>query len=601
VRRLLGNLGSLLVVVTLLFVVFQTMPGGLSTLGAGLPTEVRDRLRREYGLDQPVMTQYANFMGHMLTANYGTSFSTKQPASDLMGERAGNTLKLWGVAASFSVLLSLVILVPGLLVLWLRGKARLLGNGLGRLGQCIASLKFLIPALAAGAVLFAILAVKLRVFPASGMSSPGMAPSDLGDFLKHAFLPALSLALLPAYLVARSVAGEFAHYTDRRNVNRWLFVGHAAARFVADSLIQGIGILGGVLVIEALFAWPGLGRTIYQAVTTRDYPVLLGATMTLLWLTLILRVFSDLFRAVSLGLSAWLDGKAEERKPRPARSQHRVLGIAWVLLAVLLVLVPVVIGLGGASFVPYDPSLQSVRDRLLPPGGGHLLGTDTLGRDVLSRLVYAMRLDLGIALLMTLMAFIPATLGGLLAGFLARRKALWADLLDGLVMFPAEALATLPGLLLLVAASGTWLAMRKDAPVSWLPLAVFVAGLYVLPRVMRMVREGTATIPTQSSAGRTVLYFLGMLGAVLLIAPTLGLFALSAIAFLGLGETPPAAQLGSMIQESLASARTVDLPWGILAPALALVFLSGGWFLLAETVLSKVGVHKRESWLDINR
>ncbi len=604
VRRLLGSIASVPVIITLLFWVFHVGPGGAMWVYQLLPAEVQRRIIQEYGLDQPIWTQYFNFMGRILTGNYGTSFASSGAAvGDVVGARMSNTLQLWGLTMLFVVLLALLILGLGLAVLWLRGRAPLLGNGLRRLGQCIASLKFLTPALVVGVVLYVILAVKLRVFPVGGMYDLRTGPGDPGDFLKHAFLPALSLALLPAYLVARSVAGEFAHYADRRNVGKGLLIGHVAARFVADGLIQGIGLLGGALVIETLFSWPGLGYLLARSVTNRDYPVIVGGVMTLLWLTLVLRLLSDLFRAVSLGLSARLDKGAEERKPRPARPLDRVLGIAWVVFVVLLVLVPLVVGLGGAFIAPYDPIKQSPSAVRLPPSAAHLLGTDSLGRDVLSRLLYAMRLDLGLALVVTLVAFVPAMLGGLLAGLLARCRALWADLLDGLVMFPVEILAALPGVVLLVVVLSSMVVMNvKKTPVETFSLAVvFYTLFYTMPRLMRLVREGTATVSSRGGVGWAILRLLGVVIAAGLVGPALTLFALFAMSFLGLGEATPTAQLGSMVRDGLVYARTVDVPVGVLAPALAIVFLTGGWFLLAETVLSKVGVHKRESWLDVNR
>jgi len=601
-RRFFGNLGSLLVVIALLFALLQMSPGGMSGLiDPRLDAQTRARLSQELGLDRPLPEQYGNFVSRLLAGDYGTSFAMRGPVNELLQRYVSNTIQLWLLAILFSLAPGLIILGIGLLTLWLRDKVPLLGNGLRRLGQWLAAGWLLVPAMVTGVVLWAILAFGTRTFPTGGMYDPQVGQS-LEQVLQHAFLPALGLALLPAYLVARSVAGEFAHYANRRNVSASGLAGHAICRLLADGLIQSIGILGGLIVIEMLFNWPGIGRLLSQAASRQDIPLLLGCAMTMLWIALILRVLSDAFRAISLGLSAWLDAKTEAIPPRPASTLSKVLGIVWVLLAVVLVLAPLLVGLGGAFFAPHDPMTTSVGDRFLPPGGEHLLGTDRVGRDVLSRLLYAMRLDLGLALLMMLVALIPAALLGSLAGFFARRQTLWADLLDGLVMFPAEALVALPGFVLLIVASSTWLAMSKDAPVRWLPMALFVAVLYVLPRMVRLFREGAATISTQGGPGWTILRLVGTASAVLLVTPTLGLFALAVLGFLGLGVRPPDATLGSLILESIQfAAGTSGIPWATMIPTFAIVFLSGGWFLLAETVSSKTSVHKRESWLDINR
>ncbi|MBU0493310.1 MAG: ABC transporter permease subunit [Chloroflexi bacterium] len=601
-RRFLGYLGSLLVVVTLLFVLLQVGPGGMTSLIAPrLNAEARAQISQEWGLDRPWPEQYGNFVSRMLTGDYGTSFTMGAPVTEVFERYATNSIQLWLLAVLFSLVPAFIILGLGLLTLWLRDRMPLLGNGLRRLGQWLAAGWLLVPVMVTGVTLWAILAMGTQIFPLSGMYNPREG-QNLGQLLQHAFLPALSLALLPAYLVARSVAGEFAHYAGRRDVNTPGLVIHAICHLLAAGLIQGVGILGGLVVIEIVFSWPGIGRLLYQAASERDLPLLLGLTMIALWAALLLRVFSDAFRVISLGLSGWLDAHSQTVERRPAPRLDRVLGLVWVILAVVLVLVPLLVGLGGASIAPYDPLAASARERLAAPGGAHLLGTDQLGRDVLSRILYAMRLDLGQAILMALGALVPAALVGLLAGFFARQRTVWADLLDGLLMFPAEALTTLPGFALLLVVSSTWVAMSRDAPIDWLPMTILIGALYVLPRLMRLLREGAATIPTQGGSGRTILRLLGMSGGALLVAPALGLFALSTMAFLGLGTAPPAATLGSMIRESLQfAARAEGLPWATLIPAFAIVFLTGGWFLLAETVLTKIGVHKRESWLDINR
>jgi peptide/nickel transport system permease protein len=609
-RRLLGNLGSVLVIVTLLFLALWLGPAGLSAVvqRGPLPREILARLDQHWGaaVDQPLPVQYANFTGRMLIGDFGPAFSSRtRSVNEITGSVMPNTLKLWGAAVLFSLLPSLLILGLGLLVLWLRGRVPLLGNGLRRLGQWIASGWLLVPVLATTVVLWVILAVELRIFPVARMAESG---ADLAEEFKYLFLPALSLAILPAYLVARSVAGEFAHYADRRNIREALpivlLIGNAASRLVADGLIQGIGILGGILLIELLFAWTGIGRFLSTAVVNHDIPVMLGAAMNILWIALALRLLSDLFRAVSLGLSAWLDGKVEEPEPRPVPALDKVLGIVWVVIAVLLVLLPLVVGLGGAFVAPYDPTPARLTGNRLPPSAEHLLGTDPLGRDILSRLLHAMRLDLGTAIGMTLAAFIPAALGGLLAGFLARRRTVWADVLDGLVMFPAEALVALPGLVLLIMVSVNWMIAGRGAEEvwkDWLAMAIYIVALYMLPRMMHMIREGTASVSLQGGTGWIVLRLAGVIGAALLAAPGLGLFALVAVEFLGLGILPPHADLGGMVRTGLLSVRVEEWHWSVLAPTFAIVFLSGGWFLLAETVLSKVGMHKRESWLDVNR
>jgi len=184
---------------------------------------------------------------------------------------------------------------------------------------------------------------------------------------------------------------------------------------------------------------------------------------------------------------------------------------------------------------------------------------------------------------------IPALLGGLLAGYLAKRGTIWADLLDDLVMFPVEVLSSLPGLILLAfILTTTGPGLRN--------LLVWLGLVFILPRDVRMVRNWwVATLPEKALWLRLVGIALG----VLVLSTGLLVVTQAAVGFLGLGAQPPQPDLGAILSDGMQYLRAV--PHTFLRPAQALLFAAFGWFLLADTLLSRFGIYKREAWLELNR
>ncbi len=268
-------------------------------------------------------------------------------------------------------------------------------------------------------------------------------------------------------------------------------------------------LLGGTFIIETIFAWPGLGRLVVQAVFDRDFPVLVGATL------LIALIYQLLNLAVDL-LHAWLDPRvgrrpckapmsilewgtivgvfqgahrnatrhdaalrtcAEESAPAAYRARRRsgLLRPHFVIGAILVG--TVVLGaLLAPVLAPSAPDLVQPSLRLKPPSSAHPFGTDAFGRDQFSPVLYGARLALLSSVLPMLLAAVPGTLLGLIAGY---RKGRLEQLLSRLI----DVWLAFPGLLLAIV-----LVARLGPSLNTTVLALGVVGV---PWYYRLVRGGT--------------------------------------------------------------------------------------------------------------
>jgi peptide/nickel transport system permease protein len=592
-RRIVWLILTFLVMTAVIFAFMRAGPSDPARmLGPGASPEQAENLRRQLGLEQPIWKQYARYLGGTLQGKFGPSMRTGQPVKEEIGRRMPLTLRLLGLAILVGIALSVLVIFVGVLVLRLHDKVPILGAILQRLGQIGVTLGVAMPTFILGLFLLYLFALKLRWLPVGGWADMG---SERAFSLKHALLPVLTLTILPVCLVARSVLGEIAHYRTAAVENRSTLLLHTVLSFFRYGLIQAVGMLGGALVVELVFNLPGVGRLFVDSIFTRDYTLGLGLVSSFLIWALVLKALADLVQGldgfVLLKLKA-VEPEAAAATPVGRPSSAKALGFVWIAFCLLLVIVPFLQGVGGFLTDRDRIMEQSLADRNLLPGSEseegftYAWGTDHLGRDIRSRARYALGLDLGSSLLIALIGLIPALLGGLLAGYLATRGTIWADLL---VMFPSEMLTSLPGLILLAFILATTGPGLKKL-LAWLALA------FILPRGVRMVRNlWVAASPERALWLRVVGTALG----VLVLSTGLAVITQPVFGFLGLGVQPPQPDLGAMLSEGLKYMRTA--PYAVVRPGRTLFFAAFGWFLLADTLLSRFGIYKREAWLELNR
>ena len=275
--------------------------------------EAAEHLRQIFGAERSLPERYLSWLAGFFSGDLGISFSHRRSVAELLGEAVGNTFALAGTAILLQFLLGTAAGVAAA-----AGRSRWLDRGIA-VG---ASLIYSLPSYWLALALVWLFSVRLGWLPVSQMHSIDAA--DLGawsrllDSLRHLVLPCLSLALPAAAGIALyvreevrdSLWREFVRTARARGVGeRQVILRHSLSHALLPVVnLFGLalpGIVGGSVVLEVLFAWPGMGRLAYQAVLSRDEPLILGCT----WLASLFVVAGSL--AADL-LSAWVDPRVRE-------------------------------------------------------------------------------------------------------------------------------------------------------------------------------------------------------------------------------------------------------------------------------------------------
>ncbi|MDO5736740.1 MAG: ABC transporter permease [Propionibacteriaceae bacterium] len=294
--RLAGLLVSLLVASMLIFLATNYLPGDVAQVILGTnasPGEV-DALRVRLGLDRPLGTRYVEWLSQVLRGDFGTSMISGRDVVSQIAPRLGVSLWLVGLA----MLLAIVIALPlGAFAAIKRRRAS------GFIASAVAQIGLSIPAFWAAIWLVVIFAVTLRWLPATNYVSPAVS---LGQWALHLVLPVTSLAIVQASILSRyvrsaviEVLGEDWFRTARSvGWSTWGALRRHGSRNIAISLLTVIGLqlstlLVGAIIIEQVFALPGLGSRLIQAVNQRDLVVVQAIVLLLVWAVLVINFLVD--------------------------------------------------------------------------------------------------------------------------------------------------------------------------------------------------------------------------------------------------------------------------------------------------------------------
>lgn len=304
--RLLQAAIVLWVVVTILFFLFRLAPGNplVAYIDPTFTEEQQRTLMRQFGLDQPLHVQYLVYVGNLAQGQLGDSFFYRRSVARLVGSALPNTLYL----TFFSLLIAYVIgVVGGVLLAWQRGTT------LEKSGVTLTLMTRAAPEFWVGMILLFVFAFELRWLPSSGVSSPGVifasewAKLTSLDFWRHLALPATTLAIylhgLPLLLMRSNMLevlqDDFIVMGRLAGLSEWrLMIRHAARNAllpVVTALALGVGYaVGGNVVVENVFGWPGLGRLLVRAVAASDYPLAQGAFFLIAVLMVTMNFLADL-------------------------------------------------------------------------------------------------------------------------------------------------------------------------------------------------------------------------------------------------------------------------------------------------------------------
>jgi peptide/nickel transport system permease protein len=316
--RLAQAVPLLLILTLLVFGLTLLLPGGPLAQFASDPsmsaTDLQ-QLRHYHGLDQPAPVRYLEWLGAMLHGDFGTSYASHEPVASLIAERLPNTLLLQGIA----LVVTLLIALPLGIVAALRQH-----SWVDYLATFVSSVGHAVPTFWSGLLVIILFAVQFRAWglpalPATGMVTLGSSGGSLPDRAAHLVLPVAVLVLFNASQYTRyirtsmlDVLGQEYLRTARAKglAERGLIVRHAlrnAALPVVTLLALEIPVLfSGAVVVESIFAWPGMGRLFLDSAVRFDYPVLLGLVTIVATLVILSALVCDL-------VYAWLDPRIRLR------------------------------------------------------------------------------------------------------------------------------------------------------------------------------------------------------------------------------------------------------------------------------------------------
>ncbi|QNK66958.1 glutathione ABC transporter permease GsiC [Variovorax sp. PAMC26660] len=268
-KRLLGLIPTLLIVAVLVFLFVHMLPGDPARLAAGQDADEQTvaMVRQELGLDKPLPQQFVSFFAHMVQGDFGTSIRTRRPVSTEIAERFFPTVMLTITSMVWAVIFGMGI---GIVSAVYRNKWP------DRLGMTLAVSGISFPAFALGMLLMQIFSVQLGWLPTVGAAT-----------WKHYILPSITLGAAVAAVMARFTRASFVEVIQEdfvrtaraKGVHETSVVFKHTLRNALIPVVTMMGLqfgflLGGSILVEAVFNWPGLGRLLVDAVQMRDYPVI---------------------------------------------------------------------------------------------------------------------------------------------------------------------------------------------------------------------------------------------------------------------------------------------------------------------------------------
>lgn len=305
-RRLLVTAGVFLVISAGIFALVNATPGDAIqlqinplTVTAATPRLIAER-KAQLGLNRPLPVQYLSWLGHVLQGRLGNSFLNNQPVTQILGERLGPTMELMGLG----LVVALAIAIPlGILAASRRN------TPIDYLATLCSMFSISVPSFFLAVICVYLFALRWRLLPTSGLSTPGV--SSVSDHLRHLVLPVAILGLSQAGPLLRFVRSGMIGELSQDYIATAIAKGAGQARVLfrhafRNSLIPLVSVvmmnlpflLAGAVVLEDVFAWPGMGQLIVESVENSDYPVTIGFATISAALILLCSLLADLVYAV---------------------------------------------------------------------------------------------------------------------------------------------------------------------------------------------------------------------------------------------------------------------------------------------------------------
>ena len=303
-RRVLVSIPLLIGITLVIFLLANMMPGdpilAVMTGEAQLSETQLQEARERLGLDAPLPVRYVRWLGEVARGNLGDSYITGRPVLDTLLRRIPATLELMGVSLLFSILIGMALGVLSAVKQY---------SFLDYLLTVLGFTGVSVPVFFTGMLFIYVFALKLQWLPTSGMTTPG-EPFSLVDNLKHLLMPALAIGLLRTAVFMRYTRGsmlevlqsDFVRTARSKGLSERVVTLHALRNALIPVVtIIGLNLpvlIGGAVIIETLFQWPGMGLAYITAVNQRDYTMIMGFVL----FTSVFVLFSNLLTDVTYAL-----------------------------------------------------------------------------------------------------------------------------------------------------------------------------------------------------------------------------------------------------------------------------------------------------------
>jgi len=298
-QRLFGLVGVLFGVSIVLFLALHLAPGDPAQLLLGPLVRPDDlaRLREELGLDRPLPIQYVTWLGHVLQGDLGRSIASHRPVLIEIVERFQATALLAGASLLISAVVGITV---GVLAAINRG------GWIDRASMVLALISMSTPSFWLGMVFIIVFSLVLGVLPGSGMISP-RGDGGVLDVLAHLILPALTLAAVPTAVISRLTRSSMLEVIGldyvRTARGKGLSEQRLVLRHVVPNALIGVAtlvgieagyLLAGAVLVETVFAWPGLGSLLVTSILKRDFPLVQGGVMLIALSYVLINLATDL-------------------------------------------------------------------------------------------------------------------------------------------------------------------------------------------------------------------------------------------------------------------------------------------------------------------
>ena len=303
IKRLLYAIPVFLGITFAIYLLINLAPGGpLSVLASSGEMSLSDleALKIYMGLDKPIVVRYFIWLGDLFRGDMGVSYRTSQEVSMMISQRVIPSLTLTGTGIIGAVLIGVPL---GIISAYKQNSIW------DHISTFIAFIGASVPNFFLSLLLIYILAVKLKLFPTSGMQSSGQA-GNIADFLRHLALPAFVCGIQPIgnYIkqtkssVLEVLNEEYIKTARSKGLTNTVIVLKHAFRNALIPVVTTISLtipflIGGAVVTEQIFAWPGIGSLMITAITGRDYPVIMGVAVMICGVVLVANLILDLIYA----------------------------------------------------------------------------------------------------------------------------------------------------------------------------------------------------------------------------------------------------------------------------------------------------------------